>query len=57
MARQDVTVEIPVGNPGGTVKLLGKVVARNTLLGASSPIQNDFPWVVIAAGIAEVQPL
>lgn len=54
MARQDVTVEIPVGNPGETANLLGKIAARNTLLGVNSPIQNDFNWVDIASGITDV---
>ena len=55
MARQDVTVEIPEGNPGETARLLGKVAARNTALGASSPIQNDFSWADIATGITSLE--
>ena len=55
MARQDVTVELPVGNAGETAKLLGKVAARNTALGASSPIKDDFNWADIATGITGLE--
>ncbi len=57
MARQDVTVELPVGNAGDTAKLLGKIAARNTALGASSPIQNDFNWADIATALTNVDNL
>lgn len=57
MARQDVTVELPVGNAGETAKLLGKVAARNTTLGPSSPIQNDFSWPAIAAQVTNITQL
>lgn len=57
MARQDVTVELPVGNAGETANLLGKVAARNTALGASSPIQTDFDWPAISGQASDIGKL
>ncbi len=57
MARQDVTVELPVGNAGETAILLGKIAARNTALAGSSPIQTDFNWLAIGAKVTGINLL
>lgn len=57
MARQDVSVELPVGNAGETAILLGKIAARNTALAGSSPIQNDFNWPSVAAKVTGINLL
>ncbi len=54
MARQDVTVELPVNNPGETAILLGKIAARNTELALDSPIQNDFNWLEVADSVTQI---
>ena len=53
MARQDVRIDLPVGNPDGTVTLCEEIIARNTELGTDSPIKDDFNWpdAVIQAGV------
>lgn len=57
MAREDVKVNLPVGDPDGTVKLTEKIVARNTAMGATSPVSGDFDFTAIAAQAAAAKLL
>ncbi len=57
MSRQDIRIELPVANPDGTLTLIGKAAERNTALGASSPVKDDFDWVTIGTDITATQAL
>ena len=57
MAERDVTVNLPVGSPDETIKLVEKIIARNTALGVDSPVKDDFDWVATAAGLAVTKAL
>lgn len=57
MARQDVRIELPVANPGKTLDLLSKAIARNTALGINSPVKDDFNWADLATALTAMQAL
>ncbi len=57
MARQDVTVNLPIGDPDGTIELVGRIIDRNTAMGANSPINNDFSFAEIANGLSTIKAL